>query len=136
MSFYSDYQTSPEAETEGIEIDFGDFKMRCARAGGANKAYAKVMERKMRPHRHAQETDKLSEDTARDVLKQVFAETIVKDWSGEGTVGKDGQPMACTPENVLQVFRDLDLIFDRVYATVTKANRYLLSELEDDTKNS
>ena len=135
MSLYDDYATSPEAERDGIKIEFSDFWMKCARAGGANKQYAKVTERKFRPHRHASDTGKLSEDTARSVLKEVFAETIVKDWGGPGLRDRDGNEMACTPENVLKVFQDLDLIFDQVYAAVTKANQYLVSELEADAKN-
>jgi hypothetical protein len=138
MPLFDDYETSPEAETSGVVVQFTDFWFKCARAGGANKQYAKVMERKMRPYRHLQENGKMDEAAARGVLKEVYAETIVKDWGGPGLVDKEGQPLGpCTPASVLALLQNpkLESVFDGIYDVVTKSQRYLVTELEADAGN-
>jgi len=135
MPLYADNETSPEAEAEGIRIEFSDFYMVCARAGGANKAYTKLLDKKTKPLRGESESGKLSEEKAMAVLKDVFSHTIVKSWGGPGLVDRDGNPMDCTPENVLRVFTDLHDVFLHVRAEVNKATNYLKSELEADAKN-
>ena len=139
MSLFEDYATSPEAEKNGVRVQFTDFWIQCARAGGANKQYEKELERAMRPHRHASDTGKLSEDVARGVLKEVYAKTIVKAWGGDGLKKEDGSDWGpCTAENVLALFKHpkLDYIFDQVYATAKNVNRYLETEVAADLGNS
>jgi hypothetical protein len=136
MPLYSDNQTCPDAEKNGILVEFSDFWFRCARAGGANKEYAKVLERKSRRLRGEADSGKLSEDKARGVLKEVYAETIVKEWGGPGLLGPDDKPLECTSENVLKVLQDLDMVYDRVYSEVTLAKNYLKSMIEEDSGNS
>jgi hypothetical protein len=77
MSLYRQFATNPTLEAEGVEFTFNDsnaqpvFRVRLARAGGANKKYDTVREREMAPLRRIENP---SSALLQKVARRVFAE--------------------------------------------------------------
>lgn len=117
MSLYKQFKTDESLEKEGVWIEYGEtdkgdpIRIKIARAGGQNKAFAKVLERRTRPHRRALQNGTMDPQLAEDIFRETFAETVVLDW--ENVDGPDGELMEFNKDNILQVFRDLpDLYAD------------------------
>ena len=123
MSMYKEFATDAKREREGIILDYGEFRVTVARAGGANKDYTKTLERKARPHRRAIQTESFDNERANSLLQEVYAEAVVRNWevkgeseTGEtvwlqGIEGKDGAKLPFTKENVLATFVALPDLF-------------------------
>jgi len=149
MSMYSSFQTNDDLEKGGVELDYGSFRIRIARAGGANKKYAKVMEAKSRPHRRALAANTMHEDVAMDILYQAYAESIVVGWTVKSQEeknedkdvwvsaieGKDGKNISFTPENVVATFKALPELFIAVKDAAEQAATFRVDDLEQEAKN-
>src|SRR3546814_8248505 len=61
---YELFGTDTKSEKDGIILDFGEFWLRIARAGGANKKFGRVLDAKMQPHRRAMQSGTLDDDLA------------------------------------------------------------------------
>lgn len=129
MGLRDGFATSQDRETQGVEVNFGDFSVTLARAGGANKRYSKVLAEKSEPYARAIELGQFDNDTATNLLHEVYAETVVLGWKGEGLRGAlvEGEIPDCTPENVLAVFKDPDFganFFAAVQAEASKLSLF------------
>jgi hypothetical protein len=77
------YETDTKVEKEGVIVEYAPgIEIRIARAGGANKKFAKVMTRLARPHRRAIQTNSISEEILTNMFITAYAQTIVLDWKG------------------------------------------------------
>lgn len=129
MGLQEQFATDVSLETEGIVIDYGNDRIRIARAGGANKKFAKLLERRTKPFRRAIAVGAFSNDRSMDIMREVYAHAVVLDWEvnkgtetvpkwekgidpkDAGTTGKNLLPV--TPENIKKVFINLpDLFID------------------------
>lgn len=120
------FKTEKRFETEGIVLDYGETRIRIARAGGANKRYVKALDKAVRPYRRAIATGAFSDDRATSLLREVYAKTIVLNWEtkrgGEWLPGIDPEDLgvegaelqAVTEENVAKVFENLPDLFTDV----------------------
>lgn len=79
-SSYKAFKTDPEAEKKGVWVDYGEFRVLLARAGGRNKDYAKVMDDLSRPYRRAIKAETLPDDIADNILMGAFLRTVIKAW--------------------------------------------------------
>ena len=117
MSLYKTFKTNESYETEGIWLEYGyldddeskPIRIKIARAGGQNKAFAKALEKATKPHRKALQAGMLDDRVADRLYKGVFAETVVLDWMN--VTDPDGNLLEFTQENVLKVFNDLPDLF-------------------------
>lgn len=146
------FETDANAEVNGIDIDYGDFYVTVARAGGANDRFGQVLREKMRPHRRAfdlagdnpsKELDALADRLA----AEAFAETVVLAWGsklyGKGTMVGRRDPVTNEPERlpysteaVVAFFEALpDMRRDVMRQASSMANFRRLT-LEGDGKNS
>ncbi|MGD9210528.1 MAG: hypothetical protein PVI90_07120 [Desulfobacteraceae bacterium] len=127
MSLKKQFATDKNLETKGIWVDYGDVRIRIARAGGANKKYTKRLDQLTKPVRRAIQIGSLQEERSQIILRTVFAETVVLDWQvkiGEdwkkgidpedAGVKADGDKLLPVNfENIVKVFTMLpDLFFD------------------------
>ena len=79
MSLYKKFDTSAKAETEGVEIDFGDgVSFRVARAGKSNPAFAKASRKRTKPFLFAIKAGTLEDEAAQSLLVKVFADSVIK----------------------------------------------------------
>ena len=134
MSLYSKFATDPSVENQGIFLDYGDgCKIRIRRAGGANKEYIKAIERLSRTHRFQIQTGRLSIDESRQIMAEVYANTIVLGW--EGVKGPNGEEILFSKENCLKLFTDLPDLFADVQAQADNAAFFRVNIDEADAKN-
>lgn len=111
MGLKSQFATDKNLEISGIELDYGDFNITIARAGGSNQRYNKVLEKKTKPHQRALQNDALDSSIADKLLRETYAETIVLGWEGvklsdlrDLEDGEEDTELPCTRENVIGIF--------------------------------
>jgi len=129
MALQTQFATNTSLENEGIVIDYGNDRVKIARAGGANKKFAKLLERLTKPFRRAIAVGAFDDDRAMGLLQTVYAKTVILGWEvNQGTdanpkwvkgidpkdAGQSGKELLkVTPENVMRVFKHLpDLFID------------------------
>lgn len=143
MSMYSQFKTDTEMETKGIALEYGDFRIMIARAGGANKKFSRVLEQRTKPYRRAMKTETMDNDLAVELLYEVYAEAIVLDWltkvDGEfkkGIENPDGPKLLPpTVENIVATFRGLPDLFLDVQEQAQKVALFRQDILEADAGN-
>lgn len=127
MGLQEQFATDVSLETEGIVVDYGNDRIRIARAGGANKKFAKLLERKTKPFRRAIAVGAFDNERSMSIMREVYAEAVVLDWEvnkgtdtipkwekgidpkDAGTAGDKLLPV--TPENIKKVFINLPDLF-------------------------
>lgn len=145
MSMRKLFTTNKDLEVKGVEVDYGDFRVTIARAGGANKRFARLLESKTRPFRRAIQTETMDNDRANELLKEVYAEAIVLRWEVKLPDGKykigiedlddETKIVAFKPENVLRTFMEMDDLFLEIQAQANKVALFRETLLEDDAGN-
>lgn len=124
MGMYDKFKTDPTTEKTGVVLNYGDFRVTVARSGGANKAYQRLLENKTRPYQRAMATGVMDNELALDIVKEVFAETVVLNWEVkegvdswiEGVESPDGEILPFNKENVMVVFKELPDLFSDIRA--------------------
>lgn len=121
MGMYEDFKTDAAMERDGIVLDYGEFRVTVARAGGANKQYLKLLEFKTRPHQRAIQAGLLDNERSMSILREAYAETVVRNWElrrggqwVQGIDGPDGTDLPFTKENVLSTFHNLPDLFQDI----------------------
>lgn len=127
------FGTDQSLEVSGITLDYGEIQIRIARAGGANKRYAKVLEKLSRPMRRAIETETITRKASDKILHRVYAETVVLGW--EGVKDDDGNEIAFSVEACIKFFEDLPDFFTDIRQQADKSALFRVMELEEDSKN-
>lgn len=135
MALKKQFKTDSNLETKGVVIQYGDTRIRIARAGGANVAYKKALETEMKPHRRALAANVMDNDMALPILQSVFAKHVILDWNtqceidgekqwvrgidpvdvGQLEVPAEDLPEALlevTPENILKVFAEMPELYN------------------------
>ena len=130
---YELFKTDENLETKGVNLNYGDFSIRVARAGGANKKYAKVFEAKIRPFRRAIQTDTMDPEVDRRIMAEVYAETVIIGW--KGMKGQDGKELAFNKANVVKVLTDLPDLFADIIGQANQVSVFRADEAEVDAKN-
>jgi hypothetical protein len=139
MGIYKQYKTDSNVEQEGIVLEVGVNSkgematMRIARAGGANVAFAKLVEQRLKPHKRAIQTETLDKKVADAIMRDVYASTVVLGW--EHMEDENDQPLEYSKENVLKVLTDLPDLWADVQATSMKGALYREEVREADRGN-
>jgi hypothetical protein len=140
---YEMFKTSKELEADkGVILDYGDFRVRIARAGGGNKKYARIITARLKPYRRQIDTDTMDEELARKIHAEVYADTVILGWESKGPDGKfvsgiqdeNGDILPFSREAVIKTLLDLPDLFSDIQAQAGKVSLFRAAELEDDTK--
>lgn len=124
---YAHFQTSNNLEVEGVIIDYGDFKIKIARAGGSNTRFSNAMMKHCKPHRKAIQSGTINDKVWRRLLAQIYAESVVLGW--DGMVDAKGKDLPFTVENCVKLFIDLPDFFDQI---ISEAENFRLFKEEED----
>lgn len=143
MNPYKMFKTNQNLETSGIVLDYGDFRIRIARAGGANKKFAKILEAKMKPYRRQADNGTLQEDIANNVLIESYAEGVVLGFEvkvGEnqyesGVPQEDGTVKPYSVDAVKGIFHSLPDLFADVQTQARQMALFREQEVDEDIKN-
>lgn len=118
---YAKFQTDDRLETKGIVIDYGDFRVTVARAGGANKKYTRVLSAKTKPYDRAIANETMDDDVSKQILAEALAESVILLWEvktgpdqwTKGIEAEDGSVLPFTTANVAATLNKLpDLLGD------------------------
>lgn len=143
MSLYKQFKTDSVSETKGVRLEYGDFRVTVARAGGGNKNFAKVLDRKSKPYRSQIRLETLDPDVGRRIMAETYAESVITNWEtlveGEwkaGVEGPDGALLPFTAKNVAATLEALPDLFGDIQEQAGKVALFRESIREDDSKNS
>ena len=144
MSMYQQFKTDTQAERKGIVLDYGDFRVTIARAGGANKRFQKTLEARTRHLKRLIQTDSLDNEQAEPIVREVYAEAVVLDWElkqpdgswVQGIEGPGGEVLPVNKENILLTFNNLPDLFADVKEQALKASLFRSALKEEAAKNS
>lgn len=149
MSMYAAFKTDQTKETEGVVVDFGNFRCTVRRAGGANKAFQKAMETIVNPYRRIIQLGTMAEGKMKELLAEGYSRAIITNWEflkdsedglSEPTWTKgielpDGTIGEVTPENVKAVLIDQPDIFDMIKEVADNLRNYRTEDDEAARKN-
>lgn len=148
MSMYEQFQTDPELEKNGVVIDYGSFRVTVARAGGANKRFAKVLEAHSKPYRRALEAKTLDNAVAERIMMEVYAETVIINWEVQeadpktdgvkwkrGIEAEDGSIVAFNRNTVLETLQKLPDLYTDIQQQATSAAIYRKAIQEAEAGN-
>lgn len=141
INLFTSYNTNSELETAGVPIHFGlnaNKKMvsiTIRRAGGSNTAFTKRYEALTKPYRRAIAVDAMDPDVMKDIMCQLYAETVVVSW--EGVLDTDNETeLEFSVENCVRLFKAAEPVFTEVVNTSMNASVYRDEVREADAKNS
>lgn len=120
MNVYEMFETDKSVEKDGVEIDYGEFKIQIARSGGANQKYNNIMKRLSKPHERAIQTDSLSDEVAKKILIECHAKAVVLGWTGVEDRG--GNEIPFSVENCVKLFEDLPDLFEDIKTQAGKSS--------------
>lgn len=143
MSMYQQFETNPDLEKKGVVIDYGDFRVTLARAGGANQQYQKVLAAKSKPLRRLIDHELIDTKRATQLLRETLVEACILRWEtkvdGEWRDGIEnpdgGDLLPFTAENVVATFERLPDLFDALNAEASKAALYRRDLMEAEAGN-
>ncbi len=128
------FGTNATLETEGIWIDYGDYgRFLIARAGGQNKKFRNLFEKKIRPYRAAINMGTLDDAVAERIMREAFAETVVLDWD---LVDEDGDPYPFSAESCVSLLEENPDLFTDLQQQSQMVANFLQDTREADAKGS
>lgn len=133
MSIYTAFKTDKNLEEKGIWLNYGDFKIKIARAGGGNKRFEASCKNRLKGYERALQIGALSNDKANELMQEIYAESVILDW--ENVTDEEGKPIPFNKENVLKVLKDLPELFKDLEENARKVALFRQDLLEDDLKN-
>lgn len=136
------FKTVPSLEEKGVVIEYGEgVEITVARAGGANKKFARMLTRLTKPHRRAIQTETVPEGVEKKIVMETYANSIVKSWQGitkDIITGDDADAeiqLECTAENIIAVFEALPDLFEDVAKCSQNISLFRAEILEADSGN-
>ena len=142
MGMYDVFETDTDLETNGVWIDYGEFRVRIASAGSGNKNYMKYAEKKLKPVRKAMEAGALNEGRSQAIMADIFTKTVILDWETlvdkewvQGIENREGEIVAFNEDNVLTALKDLPRLFLDLQEQAMSMTIFRKAELETDGKN-
>lgn len=142
MNPFAMFKTDDKIETEvGVIIDYGDFRVRIARAGGSNKKYAKLVRELFKPYERQMDNNCMDQDVARSLMATAYSQTIVLGFEVKGEKGfvpgipqEDGSVAPFTPANVKAILLQLPDFFADIQDQANKMALFRAQELEAEAK--
>lgn len=131
------HRMDPAKEQNGFEFTYDEEEgvvFTLARAGGSNKEFDKALEEAMKPYRrNGQLGIKIPEEKDALILKEVFAETVLKAW--RGIKNEDGSDFQFTKENAVRLFTEFPDIFMALRVQANELSNFRKEALEVEAKN-
>lgn len=135
MGTYSQYQTDPAVEKDGLILNLGEAgQFKIARAGGANKKFALKFKEVTAPYRRAIQTDSLDDETSQKLLRETYVDTVLLGW--QGVTGADGKVLPHSRANALKLLADLPWLFEEIRRAAEDATLFRRLIQEADAGNS
>lgn len=128
------FGTDKTAEIEGIWVDYPNgVSMKIARMGGANTEYSRYLTNQLKPYKFQIDRGTLSEDKSREILLEVFARYVLKDW--KGVTDEKGQPIEYSVEAAKKVLAEYPELLNELQTLASDYRRFAREVLEETAKN-
>ena len=129
----TDMLADEDAERNGIDLAFGNGRfIVITRSGMSNRKYKSVMSRVFKPHQNVSGAVSMSDDVALDLMKEVYAESVVIGW--RGFVDGEGKNIPFSKETCIELFKASPNIFEIVQAESAKFSNFARREIEESGK--
>lgn len=139
MSIYRQYKTDAVRENKGARIvkgmndDGSEIVFYVARTGKSNTSYKLASERAFKPHRAAIKNGSLSNETADQIMLDLFCGHLLKGW--ENVLDEQGAEIPYSVENAKKLMSDLPDLYSELLEVSNDASHFLDSNREEDAKN-
>lgn len=139
MSLYAAYKTDTSRENQGARIvkgsneDGTEIVFIVARTGKSNTTYKLASERAFKPHRAAIKGGNLSNDTAENLLLDLFCGHLLKGW--ENVRDEQGADFPFNETNAKKLMTDLPDLYQELVEASNNVSLFLDSNREADAKN-
>lgn len=128
------YGTDENAEKNGKWFPFGDdgteFLIAHIRRNGS--AYQKLVDARMRPYRHALQTETMDDDLKTKIVRDVFAEKGVLGWKN---ITENGVEVPYSVENAKRLLTSYPELCESLMSLATNFSNFRAQEAEEDAKN-
>lgn len=141
---YKNYATNQDLEVQGIFFEAGEFeengetkkiRFKLARSGGANKAFAKALERETRPYRSGGKIrSTLTNEKADAAYLKAFCSTVLLGW--ENVRDRNDQPIPFSPEAAERLMEELPDLYNDLKETASNSAIFREDVRETDLGNS
>jgi len=140
MGLRDRFSTDTDLEIEGVWCDYGEgVRVQVGRAGGANVDYLKATEDLYRKHKTLIDMEAMPAALANQLMLEVFARTIVKEWVGvtQDDLFQNGilEEAPCTTENAVIFLKEFDVIHKDIKKISDGSSAYRKKVDEDIAKN-
>lgn len=140
MSLYKKYKTNPDLEVGGVWIEYDvtddgkPIRFLVARAGGANLAFQKAMEKASKPYLKQIQSGTLSTELSNQIYLDVFLDTVLLGW--ENVTDRNDQPLEFSREAAAMLFSDLPEVYNDVRKMASEISIFREDVLEGTLGNS
>jgi hypothetical protein len=146
---YAIFKTDEKVEVDGVILDYGDFRVKIARAGGSNKRFGKILSDRLKPYKRQMEMDAMDDDVARGIMIETYVDTIilemeVKDVPNstpettvytQGILDPAGEVLEYNRTNAIQFFKNLPELFRDVQSQANQVSLFRIEEQDKEIKN-
>lgn len=133
LSAYAQFESDAALEAAGVWRQIGTMEFLIARAGGENEDFLKTAGKRFKPYQAALAAETMPKELARDLVIDVFVDTILKDW--RGVFDRDGVELPFSKENAKRLLRDLPNLFAALQAESQKQGNFRRANVEEAAKN-
>lgn len=147
---YAVFKTDSDVEVNGVILDYGDIRIRIARAGGANKKFNRLLTARLKQYKRQIDTESLDEEVASEVMIETYVDGIVLNMEVKdkvnstkalavytpGILDPDGNVLEFNRTNAIAFFTNLPELFKDVQVQSTQVALFRAVEQEEEIKNS
>lgn len=141
-SLFKTFKTDSKLETEGVTFEIADTRVTMSKAGVGNPAYATAMTKRTQAHRRQISRGELSPEQELNILRQVYADSIILNWEirngdgwRQGIPAEDGSIRPFNKDNVVAVLTELPELFLELQNLASNFQNYRAETLEADSGN-
>lgn len=115
MGLLNDFSTNEDSEKKGVVVNYGDYSLKIARAGGRNHSYTQALAKATKPHRRAIAAGHMKEAALRNILIPVYARYVLVGWEGVTDLSGENE-IPYTPAKAEEFLKSLPDLFEEVQA--------------------
>lgn len=144
MNPYSMFKNDENAEVnQGVVLNYGDFRVRIARAGGANKKFGRLLTARLKPYKRQLDTETMQDEVAAKLMAEIYADSIILGWVSkngedkfvEGIHAEDGSIVPYSREAVIGILTKLPDLFRDIQIQAAQVSLFRSVEQEKEAKN-
>jgi hypothetical protein len=148
------FKTDEKLEQEGIILDYGDFRVKIAHAGGSNKKFKNLLSARLKPYERQLAIGTMDDEVAAQVIREVYADSIILNFEtkkvievqegeqGEpkeewvtGVPAEDGAVLPYNRDSVCTIFKNIPRLFQDVKAQAENFSLFRAIEVAENSGN-